>query len=31
MTGWTLFFVTVGVSCSVSWLFKLIDHIEGVR
>lgn len=31
MTGWTLFFVTVGVAHAVTWLFRAVDLIEGRR
>lgn len=31
MTGWSLFFTVVGVAYATSWLFKLLDRIEGVR
>lgn len=29
MTGWTLFFVVVGITASVAQLFRIIDWIEG--
>ena len=28
MNGWALFFTVLGVSWSVSWLFRLVDVIE---
>ena len=29
VTGWTLFFVIVGITACVSQLFKIVDWIEG--
>lgn len=29
MTGWTLFFVVLGIGTATSGLFRVIDRIEG--
>ena len=31
VTGWTLFFVVVGITTCVAQLFRLVDWIEGER
>lgn len=28
MSGWTLFFVTLGVTRATAWLFRIVDAIE---
>lgn len=28
MDGFTFFFVLVGISCTVSWVFRIIEKIE---
>lgn len=31
VTGWTLFFVVVGITACVAQLFRIVDWIEGER